>query len=110
MFLFMKKRTITILGRKTDMHLLVACVLLTAFIIINTSCSCINKPCTKCKDNGGGGCSCGNSPCTCGKGCSCGNSPCTCGKGQPSLEKSKMPPPSNIIGADQNTYSDLASV
>ena len=97
MFLFMKKRTITILGRKTDMHLLIACVLLTAFIIINTSCSCINKPCTKCKDKGGGG-------------CSCGNSPCTCGKGHPSLEKSKMPPPSNIIGADQNTYSDLASV
>lgn len=86
MFLFTKKQTITILGRKTDMHLLIGCVLLTAFIIINTSCSCINKK-----------------PCDCKKKSSCDSK-------APSLEKGKMPPPTNVIGADQNTFSDLASV
>jgi hypothetical protein len=112
----MKKQTITILGRKTDLHLLIGSVLLTIFIITNTSLSCMNKKkCKgKCKDKSKcKGCNCGNSPCTCGKGCNCGNSPCTCGKGinrNPSLENSKMPPHSNITGANQNTFSNLASI
>ena len=86
MVFFMKRQTITILGRKTDMHLLIGCVLLTAFIIINTSCSCVNKK-----------------PCDCKK-------KSICNSKAPSLEKGKMPPPTNVIGADQNTFSDLASV
>jgi len=99
----MKKQTITILGRKTDLHLLIGSVLLTIFIVTNTSLSCMNKKkCKgKCKDK---------SKC---KGCNCGNSPCTCGKGinrNPSLENSKMPPHSNITGANQNTFSNLASI
>tara|TARA_Y100000768_G_scaffold307929_6_gene242105 strand:+ start:6329 stop:6598 length:270 start_codon:yes stop_codon:yes gene_type:complete len=85
----MKKQTITILGRKTDLHLLIGCVLLTAFIIINTSCSCMNKK-----------------SCSCDKNKSKGN----CGSKAPSLENTKMPPPTNVVGADQNTFADLASV
>ena len=109
MFLFMKKRTLTILGRKTDMHLMIACVMLTSFIIINTSCSCINKQCNgktskKCQR-------CNNTPCNCKNCQGCNNTPCTCkNNAAPSLEMLNAPPDSNVVGADQATFSDLASV
>tara|TARA_Y100000766_G_C18913008_1_gene609435 strand:- start:3730 stop:3879 length:150 start_codon:yes stop_codon:yes gene_type:complete len=44
--------------------------------------------------------------CSCDKNKSKGN----CGSKAPSLENTKMPPPTNVVGADQNTFADLASV
>ena len=87
----MKARTVTILGRKTDLQLLIGAILLTIFIIINTVCSC-----SKCKGNK-----------KCNKKC---NKPAGSCSSAPSLEKHKTPPPTNVIGADSSVFSDLATL
>ena len=83
--MFMQKRTITIFGRKTDMHLIIACILLTIFIVINTSYGCINTPCKKCDTD------------------------CNIKNESPSIEPPDLPPPSDVVGTDHNAFSDLAS-
>tara|TARA_Y100000817_G_C16835964_1_gene535752 strand:+ start:836 stop:1081 length:246 start_codon:yes stop_codon:yes gene_type:complete len=80
------KRSVTILGRKSDLLLLVAACVLTGFIVINTMCSC-----TKCNKSD-------DKPCTksCDKKCN-GKTP-------------ELPIHSAVVGADQHAFDLMSSV
>ena len=78
--------SVTILGRKCDLLLLVASAALVVFIVSVTMCDC--------------------------RGCSgkCNKKKCG-GEGSGGCDKASAPAPAgNIIGADDSTFSDLADV
>lgn len=81
--------TITILGKKYNILILVASVVLSVFILSLTVSDCTSCD-GKCNKKGGKSCCCG------GKGCEkCGSAPLPAG---------------NIVGADDGTFSELADV
>ena len=106
--------SVTILGRKCDLLLLVASAALCLFIVsitmndckgcsggsCNGTCSCNGKGCSKCN----GGCSCN------GKGCSKCKGGCSCnGKGCSKCTKENIPA-GNIVGAGGDAFSEFADV